>query len=145
VNAEVFQEYIDTQATRIDAERAKLWPGVKKSDLRHWAHLNLAERVEVLKGELEELHAVNYPQLSLYVHSGMTGIVNLEKESFRALAAIAFTVILKSYMILMTAVIDEFKISKASEKIKRKMTLAKMLPFTDGRAEAEALAHAILS
>ncbi len=144
VNAAIYEEYIKTQGSRIGAERAKLWPGVKNSDLRHWAHLNLAERVDLLKGEFEELHAVNYPQLSLYVHSGMTGIVNLDKESFRALAAVAFTVILKSYIILMTAVIDEFKITSANEKIKEKMTLAKMLPFTDGQGEANALAQAIL-
>src|SRR5205823_637372 len=98
----------------------------------------------LLKEPFEELHAVNYPQLSLYVHSGMTGIVNLQKESFRALAGVAFTVIFQSYMILLTAVIDEFRISSANEKIKDKMTLAKMLPFTDGPDEQRALTRALL-
>lgn len=144
VNESIYQEFIDRNGARIDAERAELWPGVKNSDLRHWAHLNLAERVDLLKGEFEELHTVNYPQLSLYVHSGMTGIVNLSKESFRALAALAFTVIIKSYMILMIEVIDEFKISSANEKIRDKMTLAKMLPFTDGAEASDALTRALL-
>lgn len=140
----IYEEYIDSNGARIDAERAALWPGVKSSDLRHWAHLNLAERVELLPAPFDELHAVNYPQLSLYVHSGMTGIVNLEKESFRALAAVAFAVVLKSYMILMTAVIDEFRISSANQKVKDKMVLAKMLPFTQTPAEALALTKALL-
>ena len=97
-----------------------------------------------LKTPFEELYAVNYPQLSLYVHSGMTGIVNLQKESFRTLAGVAFTVVLQSYMILLGAVIDEFRISAVSEKIKDKMTLAKMLPFTNGPKEQRALTRALL-
>lgn len=69
----------------------------------------------------------------------MTGIINLQKESFRALAGVAFTVVLQSYMIVLTAIIDEFKIASANEKIKDKMTLAKMLPFTNGPTEELAL------
>ena len=74
----------------------------------------------------------------------MTGIINLDKESFRALAGLAFTVVFKSYMILLTAVIDEFRIFNADEKIKEKMTLAKMLPFTSGPAQELALTRALL-
>lgn len=144
VDATIYDQYIASNGSRIDAERAALWPGIKNSDLRHWAHMNLAERVKLLKAPFEELHAVNYPQLSLYVHSGMTGIVNLQKESFRALAAVAFTVVFQSYMILLTAVIDEFRISSANEKIRDKMTLAKMLPFTNSPAEEQALTRALL-
>jgi uncharacterized protein DUF5677 len=144
VDVTIYEEYIANDGARIDGERASLWPGVKSSDLRHWADLNLAKRVELLEAPFDELHAVNYPQLSLYVHSGMTGIVSLGKESFRALAAVAFTVVLQSYMVLMTAIIDEFRISSANDKIKDKMMLAKMLPFTDGPAEQLALARALL-
>ena len=74
----------------------------------------------------------------------MTGIINLQKESFRALAGVAFTVVLQSYMIVLTAIIDEFKIASANEKIKDKMTLAKMLPFTNGPTEELALTRALL-
>jgi hypothetical protein len=144
VDATVYEEYIATNGARIDAERTALWPGVTSSDLRHWAGLNLPKRVQLLGAPFDELHAVNYPQLSLYVHSGMTGIVNLEKESFRALAAVAFTVVLQSYMVLMTAMIDEFRISRANDKVKDKMMLAKMLPFTDGTDERLSLASALL-
>jgi hypothetical protein len=144
VDATIYDQYIASNGARIDAERAALWPGVKNTDLRHWANMNLAQRVEILNAPFEELHAVNYPQLSLYVHSGMTGIVNLQKESFRALAGVAFTVVLQSYMIVLTAIIDEFKISSANEKIKDKMTLAKMLPFTNGPTEELALTRALL-
>jgi hypothetical protein len=39
---------------------------------------------------------------------------------------------------------DEFRISAANEKIKDKMTLAKMLPFTNGPEEQRALTRALL-
>ena len=144
VAEQIYKEYIAVNGDRIDAERADCWPGVKNTDLRHWAHLSLPQRVELLKGPLEELHAVNYPQLSLYVHSGMTGIVNLKAETFKTLAGVAFTVVLQSYMVLLAAIIQEFKLSSADEKIKEKMTLAKMLPFTDSPAEQAALTQALL-
>jgi len=144
VDATIYEQYVLSEGARIDSARVSLWPGIKNSDLRHWTARNLAERVELLKTPFEELYAVNYPQLSLYVHSGMTGIVNLQKESFRTLAGVAFTVVLQSYMILLGAVIDEFRISAVSEKIKDKMTLAKMLPFTNGPKEQRALTRALL-
>lgn len=144
VDATIYDQYVASNGARIDAEREAMWPAVKNSDLRHWANMNLAQRVEILKAPFEELHAVNYPQLSLYVHSGMTGFVNLQKESFRALTGVAFTVVLQSYMILLTAIIDEFKISSANEKIKDKLVLAKMLPFTNGPSEELALTRALL-
>ena len=40
--------------------------------------------------------------------------------------------------------VDEFKISRTNEKIKNKMTLAKMLPFTNGPNEEPALTRALL-
>jgi hypothetical protein len=42
-------------------------------------------------------------------------------------------------MVIMADVIDALKVAKANEKIKRMMTLAKMLPFTDGAEQARAL------
>jgi len=41
-------------------------------------------------------------------------------------------------------VIDEYKISKANEKIKGKMDLARTLPFTSSQQEADALTRALL-
>lgn len=144
VDGTVYQRFITLNATKIEAARTAMWPGIRASDLRHWTSLNLKERVDLLKGPWEELYAVYYPQLSLYVHSGITGIVNLDNEAFRALTAIAFTVIHQSYITLMTAVIDEFKISSANEQIRDKMLLAKMLPFANGSAEQMALTRALL-
>jgi len=50
-----------------------------------------------------------------------------------------------AFIVLLTAVVDEFGIDKANEKIKKKLTLANMLPFTDGAAQAEALERELLA
>jgi hypothetical protein len=139
-----YENFVNAEGTRIDAERKALWPGIKNTDLRHWAHLNMAERAKLIGGELEELHAVYYAQLSLYVHSGLTGIVNLRKETFRTLSALAFNIIIKSYMAVMVAMITEYKIVKANENINEKMDLARTLPFTTGAEQADALTQALL-
>jgi hypothetical protein len=43
------------------------------------------------------------------------------------------------YIVLLTAIIDEFGIEKADAKIKNKLKLAKMLPFTDSPEQGKAL------
>jgi hypothetical protein len=139
-----YEKFADSEGTRIDASRTAMWPGIKNTDLRHWAHLNLAERAVKVGGELEELHAVYYPQLSLYVHSGLTGIVNISKEGFQALAGVTFNVIIKSHIAILAELIREYKLSSANEKIKEKMDLARTLPFTSSPEEAKALAYALL-
>ena len=96
--------------------------------------MNLEKRIAKLGSPFTQIYAVNYPQLSWYAHSGMTGILNVEKESFRMLAGIAFTVVTEAYMIILGTVIKHFQIDKANDKITNMMKLAKMLPFTDGAA-----------
>jgi hypothetical protein len=46
----------------------------------------------------------------------MTGVLNLEAESFRMLAGVAFTVMAEMYMIVLSAVIEQFKIDKVTNK-----------------------------
>ena len=139
-----YEKFANSEGARINANRAAIWPGVKNADLRHWAHLNLTERAVKVGGELEELHAIYYPQLSLYVHSGLTGIVNIPKKGFQALAAVTFNVIIKSYIAILTELIREYKLSSANEKIRGKMALARTLPFTSSPEEANALTQALL-
>jgi hypothetical protein len=139
-----YAKFADSEGVRIDARRISLWPGIKNTDIRHWAHLNLAERAATVGGDLEELHAIYYPQLSLYVHSGLTGIINISKEGFQALAGVTFNVIIRSYIAILAELIREYKLSAANEKIKEKMALARTLPFTSSPEEANALAYALL-
>lgn len=137
VDATTFQEFIRLDGARISALRDSLWPN--RPDVQHWSLLKMQKRVEKLGQPFNELYAVEYPRLSWYIHSGLTGFANLPKESFELIAGIAFTIAVKSYMILMTAIIDEFKLSKADSMIKSRMQYAQMVSWTDNEEQAAQL------
>jgi len=137
VDATIYDTFITDNAQRIEAERDAAWPGVKR--VGHWSGLRLSQRVALLKAPFDEIYEVNYPELSWYVHAGLTGFVNLQAKTFDMLAAKQNKLAAECYIVLLTAIIDEFGIEKADAKIKNKLKLANMLPFTDGPDEAQAL------
>jgi len=137
VDATTFQEFIRLEGARITALRDSLWPN--RPDVQHWSLLKLQKRVEKLGQPFNEIYAVEYPRLSWYIHSGLTGFADLQKESFELMAGIAFTIAVKSYMALMTAIIDEFKLNKHDPKVKIRMRYAQMVPWTDGEEQAAQL------
>lgn len=144
VDSSIHAVFIADNGSRIDAMRSALWPGVKRLD--HWSGLNLSERSVLLKGIFEEAYEVRYPQLSWYTHSaGLTGFINLKASTFDLLAASQFELAGKFYAVLLTAVIDEFGLARVDVKIKDKLKLAQMLPFTDTEDEVEALQTALLA
>lgn len=139
VDATTFQEFIRLEGARITALRDSLWPA--RPDVQHWSLLKMQKRVEKLGQPFSELYAVEYPRLSWYIHSGLTGFANLQEESFELMAGIAFTIAVKSYMALMTDIIDEFKLNKHDPKIKTRMKYAQMVPWTDGEEQAAQLSR----
>jgi hypothetical protein len=143
VDATIHVAFILNNAQSIDAHRNAVWPGVKR--VGHWSGKNLSERVALLKAPFDEIYNVEYAELSWYVHSGLTGFVNLQAESFDMLAAKQNKLAGECYIVLLTSIIDEFGIEKADPKIKKKIELAKMLPFTDGPEQARALELELLS
>jgi hypothetical protein len=142
VDASVQAAFIAAEAQRIEVERNVVWPGLKT--VTHWSGRNLAERVALLKAPFDEIYEVEYPQLSWYAHSGLTGFVNLKAETFNMLGASQNKLAGECYIILLIAVIDEFGISRADPKVKNKLKLAKMLPFTDTPEEGKALERELL-
>ena len=141
-SAKAQQEFITNAESRVLAEQAKLWPGVKK--VEHWSGMNLKERVMYLKGQYEEIYEVRYPQMSWYTHaSGVSGFT-LKASSFELLAGSHFALTADIYMIVLAAVIAEFQIEKADNKVLKRMKLAHQLPFTDTDAEAADLEKALL-
>ena len=137
VDATIFQEFIKLEGARITASRDCLWPN--RPDVQHWSLLKMSKRVEKLGQPFNELYTVEYPRLSWYIHSGLTGFANLQKESFAFMAGIAFVIAVKSYTALMAAIIDEFKLNKHDPKIKTRMQYAQMVPWTDGEEQAAQL------
>jgi hypothetical protein len=143
VHDATYREFIASQEDRIDQEAKALWP-TSYNSVAHWSGINLEKRVAKMGMPFTQVYAVNYPQLSWYAHAGIAGVLNLEKESFRMLAGVAFTVMAEMYMVVLAIIIKQFKINKANDKISDLMTLAKMLPFTDGAIQAEQLRKALL-
>lgn len=141
VDTTIYSSFVANNASRLDTVKKTLW-GTAKS-VPHWSGLKLHKRVELLKSPFEEMYEVNYPQLSWYVHSGLTGIVNLRAETFTLLCGCAFKLAADAYWEVLMTMIREFKIAKANEKIEGKLKAAKLLPFTDTPDEAEQLLTAL--
>jgi hypothetical protein len=99
----------------------------------------MSSRVKLLNPPFEEIYAVHYPQLSWQVHSGLTGIVNLKAETFTVMCGQAFKLAADSYRETLLTMIEEFKLEKANPKIKEKLKVARLLPFTDTQEQRDSL------
>jgi|SRR5208337_213598 len=134
--------FIATEQARIELARKAMWPNLTKVD--HWSGRNLAQRVAFVGSPFDEFYEAYYPLLSWYVHSGLTGIINLQKEAFTTMCGIAFRLAGESYEQILLAMIREFKIAKGNVKIEEKLKAAKLLPFTDSPAQADQLFSELL-
>lgn len=141
VSENIYADFITRNAARIEREAMALWPDAL--NVHHWSGKKFENRIALVGAPLDEIYAVNYPQLSWYGHSGFTGILNLEMDAFHRLAGVSFTVAIHSYIDILGAMIKEFKINKANERIENLMKLARMLPFTDGPLQEQALRQAL--
>jgi hypothetical protein len=137
VDDSLYQSYIASEGTRIEATKAKLWPGAKKID--GFANMNLAARSVLAGIEYEEIYEVEQPRMSWQVHSGLTGVANLGPETFTYMAGVGIASCIKSFELILNAMIDEFKIGTADEKIKKKLAVSKLLPWADDPAHAQQL------
>lgn len=137
-----YSTFISREEARIDLARNAMWSNPKKLD--HWSGQNLAQRVALVGSPFDEFYEGYYPLLSWYVHSGLTGVVNLQKEAFMTMCGIAFRLAAESYSQILLAVVHEFKIARGNEKIEEKLQAAKLLPFTDSPKQADELFRALL-
>jgi hypothetical protein len=142
VDATIYKAFITNNRARIDAEQATAWPGARK--VEHWSGLNLRDRVTRLGSQFLETYEVKYPQMSWYTHAaGVTGL-DLKPSSYELLTGTLFQLAGECYMVLLTAVIKQFKLTTADEKIESKMKYAQMMPFTDTDEQLQALEKELL-
>jgi|CZKJ01.1.fsa_nt_gi hypothetical protein len=141
VETTIYSSFVTNNERRIDGTKSVLWKTTK--NLSHWSGLSLPKRVALVKSPFEEIYEVNYPQLSWYVHSGLTGIVNLKAETFTLVCGSAFKLAADAYREVLLTMIREFKIAKANEKIEGKLDAARFLPLTDTPQEADQLLRAL--
>ena len=124
-----YTPFIAKHGKRIDSLRRNVWP--KPADRFHWTGVRLADRVKMVGAPIDKIYQVDYPRLSWYVHSGVTGVVNFPPEAFVHLCANAFYLAADSYREILEAVIRKFKLNKGVKKLSQKIEAAKLLPFNE--------------
>src|ERR1043165_2987684 len=139
---DICRTFVKNNESRIKMRRDELWPDVKRLD--HWSGMDLRTRVAALQPPFIELHRLNYRRLSWYAHAGLTGVFNLEKEAFVAVAATSLPGAAESYTDILRAIITELGLERVDVKILHKLDYARMLAFTDGPEEAEKLRRELL-
>jgi hypothetical protein len=151
VDTTIVAAFIANNQASVDAQRIELWPETratkqhtKGKPLMHWSGMNLGARTAKLGHPFDELYEVKYPQMSWYTHSAGSAGFDLKRETYPLLAGVYFELSAMCYMVLLTSVIEEFKLVIADEKIKSKMRYAQMLPFTDTDEQLQALERALL-
>jgi len=142
-------EFVAKNEMRIEQNRRTLWPPKSPNskslpDLKHWSELTLAKRTELLGEPFDETYKFQYPRVSWYVHSGLTGVVNLPAEFFPTVHGYALAMAITCYSQILESVIREMKINLAQDKIHKALKLATLLPFSKNPEQEAALCRELL-
>jgi hypothetical protein len=141
-------EFIAKNGARIDQNHRTLWPSkkpnTKVSDLKHWSAKDLSQRAALLGDPFDEMYNSHYPRLSWYVHSGLTGVLNLPSDFFPTVHGFALSLCMSCYSHILESVIHEFKIHLADDKIHKTLKYATLLPFTETPEDEARLFHELL-
>jgi hypothetical protein len=138
-------EFINKHEKRIENNRKVLWPHIiKPRDLKHWSDKNLQDRVTLLGDPFDEMYYSHYARMSYYVHSGLTGIINLPSDFFPMVHGAALSLSIACYSKILEAMIHEMKINVADDKILATLKYARLLPFTKTPEEEAGLFRELL-
>ena len=129
IDTDIFKSFIDGNETRIKALSRSVW--LKITDKQHWTGIRIAERVEQIGPPMDKIYEVDYPRLSWYVHSGLTGVLNIPAETFVYLCSYAFWLAAECYREILEVMISRFEIDKGIKNIDSKLFAAKAFPFND--------------
>jgi hypothetical protein len=128
------KEFVTKNERRIEHNRKTLWPpkkpAAKLPDLKHWSDKHLSQRVKMLGEPFDEMYDSEYPRLSWYVHSGLTGVANLPSDFFPMVHGFALSLSVACYSKVLETVIHEMKIDLADDKVNKTLRYATLLPFT---------------
>jgi hypothetical protein len=141
-NSSIPAEFFKNNAAIIKSLQNTVWPDAKK--VSHWSGLHVRERASRLKERFEEIYEVKYAELSWYTHSAGLAGFDLKPETYFILVGSQFALAAECYAILLTAVIDEFGLSKANPRIKSHLEYARKVPFTDTDEQEDALKRELL-
>ena len=141
VDVSTFDEFINSNAARVDALAKSTW--ASPTDRQHWSGMRIGERVALLGSSMHKIYEVDYPRLSWYAHSGLTGVLNLPSETFVHLCANSFWLASECYLELLNSIIRRFDLEKAITNLDAKLLAARALPFNDDPETEEWLLRSI--
>jgi len=139
---DIHEKFIKERSAEIEAKWQTYWPGQKRPP--HWSGMNLRSRVQLLKTPFDAMYDAHYQELSWYVHTGLTGVANLEAQIFPLICGTSYEVAIESYRETLRAVIEQLNLRATDTDIEKKLELARLLPFTNGPGEAVQLRHEVL-
>ena len=141
-------EWVTQNADRIEHNRRRLWPPTDPSkklpNLRHWSEPHLSRRVTMLGEPFDAMYKFYYPRLSWYVHSGLTGIQNLEPAFVPTVQGFALSLSFSCYEIILDSVIREMRLNLADTKLLSKLKYAGILPLAETPERADEMFRALL-
>ncbi len=141
-------EFVAKNEQRIENNHRTLWPPSPPATalpaLTHWSAMRVSKRMKLLGDPFDEAYNFHYPRLSWYVHSGLTGVINLPSEYFLTLSGFALGLSMTFYSTILEAVIREMKIDRADDKIHKTLKYATLLPFTKTPEDEAALFRGLL-
>ncbi len=94
---------------------AKLW-GKQRKDIRHWSDLGVRKRAEKAGKEYERFYYELFALLSLYVHSGLAGTINMSDEGLKAVYGNSTRIIHDMFLTAVSIIAKEFGFDKAMPK-----------------------------
>ena len=131
--------FIATKEASINAVSSTLWSVNERKNLSHWSGLDLSRRVDKLSPLYKEIYHCLQPQLSWSVHAGLTGVMNLEPETFAYMCSAAYEMSNTVFEQLMTIVIKEFQLATVDQSLFKKMEFAKFVAVLENHTQVKVL------
>lgn len=107
------REFVAKEATSIEADEGRLWPGRMPP---HWSKLDLITRAAKISPEFERLATDGYDIRNFSIHSGLAGVAGLEKGGFETLCMLALLNIGGCVHELLKMVIQEFHLYRVIDE-----------------------------
>jgi len=137
-----YEQFIAANEASVIGTRTQLWG--RSQPPEHWSNMNIKERAVQIGAPFDELYEIKYRHLSWQAHAGLTGVAGLESGVFTAMCGDAFGIAATCYEEVLGAMIVELQLSKVDPKIWKKLTLARLLPATDGPDQVAQLQRDLL-
>jgi hypothetical protein len=87
------RQFIAREGDRIDAQSRRFWPRPdgRAPKPEHWTGMDMPQRAKKLDSQAELAVLEGYDMRNFAVHTGIAGIMNLERSAFEAMCAQALT------------------------------------------------------